>query len=85
MSAATADFLAIIFFRVDAFPTDVVGVRARILFVTRFRVCVAGVLDAADAAVYFSIKSECCCWNHLRRCGSRHVESRIEPALYRDI
>ena len=44
---------------VSAHTDTVIAVRARILPVTRFPVCVAAVFDAVDAGVYFSIVSEC--------------------------
>ena len=53
-------------------PADaVIAVRARILTVTCSPVCVAAVLDAVDAAVYFSIVSECRGWNRLGCHGSK--------------
>ena len=68
-------------------PADaVIDVREPILPVTRFPVCVAAVLDAVNAEVYFSIVSECRGWNRLGSHKSRDtVESRIETALHKNI
>ena len=35
-------------------------------------VCIAVVLDAADAAACFSVESECRCWSRLGFCGSKN-------------
>ena len=59
---------------------------AQFLPISRSPICVAAVLDAIDVAVYFLIVFECRCCNRVGRHGSRDtVESRIEPALHRDI
>ena len=86
MSANAAPSSAATVSLVSALADAVIAVRAQILPVTRFPVCVAAVLNAIDAAVYFSIVSECRCWNRLGRHGSKDtVERRIEPAFHRDI